>query len=132
MGIEIKGLDTLMGALDKVVEGFGEKRREFHLKAGKIILKNVKAKSPYDETRTQKTHLRDAIEEKVGSGGGYVAVKPDYKKAPHAGLVENGHVAPNGTFVQGKHMFENGLKESVPELTALVEEFADEIVRGLK
>lgn len=132
MGIEIKGLDALMKALDIVVIGFEGKRKEFHLKAGKIILKKVKAKTPYDETRTQKTHLRDAIEEVVGSAGGYVAVKPNYQKAPHAHLVEFGHVSPNGTFIKGKHMFENGLKESVQELTALAEEFADEIVRELK
>jgi len=137
MGIEVKGLDILMESINKTLKNMPEQRKVFHAKAGKIILRKVKEKTPYGSNRKSGTHLKDAIIEIVGSGGGYVSVKPDYKKAPHAYLVEKGHREfdfngiPTGNFVKGVHMFENGAKDSESELENLAEKFVDEIARGL-
>jgi hypothetical protein len=140
--VEINGLDEIMQKLDETLESFPEKRKSFHDKSGKLILTKVKKNTPYDADREakailgSKSHLRDGIYVKVGDKGGYAAVRADYSgkvtghAVPHAHLVEKGHVqnTKNGEkFVKGKHMFENGLKESEAELLSMAEEFADEI-----
>ena len=137
-GISFAGMIELEEKINKALKDFPEKRRELHEKSGEIILKRVKANTPYDPDRKKGTHLRDAIYKKVGSEGGYVAVRPDYKKAPHAHLVEDGHVqkdkngTPTGVFVKGAHMFKIGAQEAKAEILKMAEEFADKMAGELK
>jgi hypothetical protein len=142
-GIGAKGLDNIMAAVDRMLDEFPEKRRSFHEKSGKIILDKVKANTPYDDSRKRKSHLRDGLYSKVGSKGGYVAVRADYSgrttghAVPHAHLVEEGHVlvgrdGKEHGFVKGKHMFEVGLKQSEGELMSIAEKFAEEVVGEFK
>jgi hypothetical protein len=138
--METTGLDELMKDINDTIERFPEKRKRFHDKSGKIIAKNVQKHTPYDPSRKKGTHLVDAIYAKTGSGGGYTAVRADSKKAPHAHLVNDGHVQTDHDgvpvsppkFIKGKHMFEMGLAESESELYTMADELAIEIAGDLE
>jgi hypothetical protein len=134
--IEMKGFDELLLKTDKLLEKLPKERRIFHEKAGDLILTNVKDNTPYDEDRTEGSHLKEAMYVKIGSKGGYAAVKADYSgrvtghRAPHAHLVEEGHVVKTKDgvkFVRGKHMFEKGMNESKGDLMMMAEYFVDMI-----
>jgi hypothetical protein len=119
-----------------IIRSFPGKRAVFHKQAGEVILDKVKNNTPFDSGRTEGTHLRDAIYSKVGSKGGYTVVRPDYKKAHHAHLVEEGHVyrLKDGTEKKSKaaHMFKIGGEEAKTELMYMANNFVNEIVGELK
>jgi hypothetical protein len=136
-GITISGMDDMEEKIEKVLKEFPEERRLLHEASGKAILDKIIENTPYDDERKKGTHLRDAITMVVGSKGGYTAVRADTKKAPHAHLVEDGHVQkdkngnPTGVFVSGKHMFKIGAQQATSEILKIAEEFSNKIVGEL-
>jgi hypothetical protein len=136
-GISISGMGEMDERIDKVLKEFPDEKRSLHEASGKVILDKVLENTPYDEERKKGAHLRDAITMVVGSKGGYTAVRADEGKAPHAHLVENGHVqkdkngTPTGTFVPGKHMFKIASIDVKDEVLKLAEEFSNKIIGDL-
>lgn len=107
-----KLLDDIPIAKRKLVEACGEKMHE-------KVLRNI------DSTVKTKTgNLKEGVTKVLGSGGGYAAVKPNFKIAPHSYLIENGHklIAGKGEnqrfirWVPGAHMYRNALIELADEL----------------
>ena len=85
----LEDLDKAFAALEKQ---FPEARRELVEDVGVImyerVMRNIDA-----ETKEQSGRLREACHLVIGSGGGYAAVRNDNRKAPHAQLVEFGHLS---------------------------------------
>lgn len=48
--------------------------------------------------------------------------------APHAWLYENGHIAENGNFVKGSHLFEQELEETEKEIVNGARKLIDEVL----
>lgn len=122
-----KSFDKLLKAVPeskrKLVEHCGDKLKE-------KVLQNI------DATVQEETgNLKSAVTKTVGSGGGYSAVKPDWKKAPHTHLIENGHKLVRGKkrdaevigWVAGKHMYRNAIIALADEL----EQDAEKVIHDL-
>lgn len=141
-------LADLEKALDRMLERFPEERRELVEQAGEKMYQKVLRNIDTD-TQERTGHLRAACYQHIGSEGGYAAVRNDYKKAPHAPLVEFGHRAMKGAetkigknglpvkikgsgkevgWVDGKHMYRNALNELEDELTQDAEHVIDRLV----
>ena len=106
----------------KLVENCGEKMYQ-------KVLGNV------NQIGENTGNLKKGIKKVVGSGGGYSAVRADFKIAPHTHLIENGHkIVRNGKvvgWVSGKHMYRNALNELANELEQDSEQMIDELVGGI-
>ena len=119
-----KMLDEIPIAKRKLVETCGEK---MHAK----VLRNI------DSTvKTKKGNLKKGVTKVLGSGGGYAAIKPNYKIAPHSYLIENGHKLVVGKgdnqrvvgWARGAHMYRNALLELADELESDAEKVLSDLV----
>ena len=111
------------------------------------VLKNIDT-----DTKEKTGNLRKACYKEIGSGGGYAAVRNDWKVAPHAYLVEHGHDCYKGAekkinkygnesniprsgkklekHVDGKFMYRNAMNTLDDELTHDAEKMIDGILKG--
>lgn len=142
-------LDELDRALGEMLDKFPEKRRKLVEDAGEKMHQKVLRNIDRD-TEARTGHLREACYKHIGSDGGYAAVRNDYKKAPHAHLVENGHRLIKGAktkegkhgqqvnikgsgrvigWVNGKHMYRNAMNELDGELNQDAENMAEEMLK---
>lgn len=145
-------------AFAKMLEDFPKERRELVESAGEKmyqgVMRNIEA-----DTDESTGNLKKGVEKKVGSGGGYAAVRPNHDTAPHTHLVENGHaVVARGksrnkknlkktkkrvasvrgkgfgegstTWVNGKFMYRNALTKLKGELKRDSEEMAERLVKN--
>lgn len=81
---------------ERVIKDFPERRRMLVESCGDKLYQEVIQNIERD-VQSDTGNLKSAVTKVVGSGGGYAAIKPDWKKAPHTHLVENGHkVVPRG------------------------------------
>ncbi len=149
-------LDKLCDSFDTLEKKFSEERRELVERAGEKmyqkVLRNIDA-----TTKKSTGKLRDACYKHVGSEGGYVAVRNNHKKAPHAHLVEHGHnnvtggklkltkkdlaegkkkgkiVSKEGkkAWTNGRFMYRNAMNELEDELMQEAEELAERLVEEL-
>jgi HK97 gp10 family phage protein len=97
---EIEGMARVNEILEQMTKCFPKDDVEkVSNSAARIITKAAKEKAPYDEKREEGTHLRDAIKTKklkrIGTNPAPSIAAIDRKKAPHAHLVEYGHVVTN-------------------------------------
>lgn len=120
---------------EKLLKQFPNARRELVENSGDKMYQKVmnNINSQVDEDTG---NLKEGVTKVVGSGGGYSAVRPDWQKAPHTHLVENGHKLVKGTgkvakvvgWVPGKHMYRNALSDLADELEKDAEEMIDKLV----
>lgn len=144
-----QSLKDLDQEFEKMLQKFPQARRELVENAGEKmeakVLKNIES-----STKEQTGHLREGVTKKVGSGGGYAAVRNDPKKAPNAHLVEFGHRIVKGGplkvpkkelegssprnqgavigWVEGKHMYRNALNELEGELIQDAEDMIEKVL----
>lgn len=89
---QIEGLDEILARLSKIMDGMtGKEAKTVYYHAGILLKNQMVANAPYDPGRKKGIHLRDAIF--CGRGDEnkpHVLVGVNYKKAPHAWLVEYG------------------------------------------
>ena len=116
---------------NQLLKQFPEARRELVENAGIKMCQNVINNISASVT-DRSGNLKKGVTLKVGSGGGYAAVKPDYKIAKHHHLIENGHkLIVNGQFkgwVPGKHMYRNALNQLEDELKQDAEQMVNRLV----
>lgn len=120
---------------EKLLKQFPNARREIVENSGDKMYQKVinNINSQVDEDTG---NLKEGVTKVVGSGGGYAAVRPDWQKAPHTHLVENGHKLVKGTgktakvvgWVPGKHMYRNALADLADDLIKDAEEMIDKVV----
>lgn len=129
-------LEELDKEFDDILKKFPQARRKLVIKAGDKMESTVK--SNIDNSCKEGTgNLKRAVTKKIGSKGGYAAVKNNYKIASYAESVENGHKVKgnaNGDiqWVPGKHMYRNALNSLVDELENDAEQMLDELLGDLK
>lgn len=128
-------LNSLIQDFDNMLTHFPEKRREFVRNVGEKMEQEVLRNIDRD-TKSKTGKLRRAVSLKLGSGGGYAAVRNSNRVAPHAYLVENGHaiVDKNGRrvgWVAGKHMYRNALNTMTEEIEHDAQRMMDEMVGGI-
>lgn len=124
--------DDLDLMFENIIKEFPRKKKELVKKAGDIMEQNVK--NNINSRTTVKTgNLISGVKKVTGSGGGYVAIKPDYKQAPHSYLLENGHrIVKNGVvlgFVNGVHAYRDSATQSEGEILKMAQEIVDEVVK---
>lgn len=128
-------LDDLLRNFDNMLSQFPAKRKEFVRNVGEKmeqeVLKNIDR-----DTHGKTGNLRRAVSLKLGSGGGYAAIRNSNRVAPHAYVVEHGHaiVDKNGRrvgWVAGKHMYRNALNTMTDEIEHDAQRMTDEMVGGI-
>lgn len=127
-------LEELDKGFDDILKKFPQARRKLVIKAGDKMESAVK--SNIDNSCKEGTgNLKRAVTKKIGSKGGYAAVKNNYKIAPYGESVENGHKARSKEGIQwvpGRHMYRNALNSLVDELENDAEQMLDELLGDLK
>lgn len=148
-GVEVKGLDEINRMLDNFAKEFPDARRQLHEEIGQEafgIVQNQIAATSNSNSKKSGT-IRGMQRVVVGSGGGYVAVKPNKgsgKNSPGAitGYNEDGHRIrkPTGlskryrprihtVFVNGRHFYQKS--QSLVEAAAIrrAEAFVDDLAK---
>lgn len=125
-------LNDLFRNFDRMLTRFPEQRRILVRRMGDKMQEEVMRNIDRD-TKTKNGYLRNAVSLKLGSGGGYAAVRNSNRIAPHGHLVENGHavVDKNGRrvgWVAGKHMYRNALNNLDDEMEQQAQRMLDEMV----
>lgn len=135
--------------LNDAIKHVPQVKRQLVEKAGDIMEQKVKANlSQHKDTGES----LEAVTKTIGSGGGYAAVRNDYKKCKTIHLLENGYeVKPRGPnksntnarknykpstnsqsgtdYVKGYHCYRNALIDSEEEIVQEAKDVADEIAR---
>lgn len=129
----LEDLDKLYGKL--LVEVPKVRRKLVERSGSKLydkVLRNIDASTTPDTG-----NLKLAVTKVIGSEGGYCAIKPNWKRAPHTHLVENGHRLIRGKkgktqnfirWVPGVHMYRNAINELADELEADAEKAISEMI----
>ncbi|WP_189911057.1 hypothetical protein [Clostridium cochlearium] len=129
----IDNFDDLDAMFENIIKEFPQKKKELLENVGNVleeqVIENINTRT------TEKTgNLEAGVEKVFGSKGGYVAIKPDYKKAPHSYLLENGHrIVKNGVvlgFVNGKHMYRDSITQCEDKIMELAENMVNEVVKN--
>lgn len=141
-------LEALDKAFDDILKEFPEGRRNLVEAAGEKMYRKVLQNIDTD-TKEKTGNLRRAVYKEIGSGGGYAAVRNDYKIAKHAHLIEFGHRIMRGAktkkgkngqpvkikgsgkmigWAQGKHVYRNALNGLEDELMRDAEKMLEKTV----
>ena len=109
--MKVKGLKKINKMLGKL----GKKDAKIICKkalreAAKPLLSDIRSSVPVD-TGTLKKAIKIKTWKRPKPGEIGVKIAPDFVKAPHANLIENGYVGRDGKFVAGKHYMLKGYKK---------------------
>ncbi|WMI81595.1 hypothetical protein [Anaerotignum sp. MB30-C6] len=77
-------------AFSRMLDEFPKERQKLVESAGEKMYQGVILNIEKD-TGEGSGNLKKSVQKKIGSGGGYAAIRPDRGIAPHTHLVENGH-----------------------------------------
>jgi HK97 gp10 family phage protein len=92
--------------------------KQVYYEAGTILRDQIRANAPYDPKRKSGTHLRDAVFVDEGrEDAPDVLVGVNYRKAPHAHLVEFGSVK-----TAAKPYFRPAISQSIPRITQKIKD----------
>ena len=120
-------------ALEQLAQKFPEMQRDFCASAGRKLAEKVK-RNIAERTKRKTGSLLKAVTLKLGSGGGYAAVRNDFSVAPHAALVEYGHQIKGKDgkvkgWSNGRKMYRDALADLENELLEDAKQLAEEVVR---
>lgn len=96
-------LEDLDRAFENMLRRFPDTRKELVSRAGDIMYSEVVSNIDRD-VKEDTGNLKRGVTKKIGSKGGYVAIKPNYNISPHAHLVENGHNLVKGGRMTGGNL----------------------------
>lgn len=127
--------DELDKSFAKLLAGIPKAKRRLVESCGNKMYEKV-MRNIDTTVKSETGNLKQGVTKVIGSEGGYSAIKPDWEKAPHTYLVENGHKSITGKgesqkmngWVSGKHMYRNALAELAEELETDAEKMLDELV----
>lgn len=112
-------LNELDKKFEKLLKEFPQSRTSLVENAGEKMYQKV-INNITTSVKEDSGNLKAGVMKVIGSGRGYAAVRPNWKKAPHTDLIENGHRIVRGGkivgWVAGKHMYRNALNELADDL----------------
>lgn len=128
----MNGFEELDKALGSLIKNFPKARRDLVEEVGDTLEQNV-IRNIESSVNEDTGDLKRGVKKAVGSGGGYVAVKPDYSIAPHTHLIESGHKLIRGGniigWVPGRHMYRNAINSTANELENKADEMLDKLLK---
>ena len=142
--MRIEGLDKavrMLHRLDMTYGYKGKKLKPVMLRAAQICKANIQVEAPLGPTRIIKgrerpggnlkrgvvaKNFRHDIENIPGAFAGI-----DYRIAPHAHLVERGHIAENGEHTTANPFFRRGVERSRGVVKLLVTKSIESILRAV-
>lgn len=95
MSSGIEQFEKFTENLDKMIKQYPQLKKELYNGAAPIMEQAVKSNIS-SSTNIKTGNLISGQKKEVGSKGGYAVVKPDWKKAPHTHLLEEGHALVRG------------------------------------
>lgn len=129
-------LEDLDKSFENLLKRFPDSRAKLVNEAGNIMYNQVISNIERD-VEEHSGNLKRGVTKKVGSKGGYAAVKPNYNISPHAHLVENGYNLVRGGklgkggkvlgWVHGKHVYRNAINR----VADLLEQKGEELINQL-
>ncbi len=122
-------VDIFAKKLDKLLDDWPQTKQKLVERNGDIMYQKVLAN--VDAVGEKTGNLKRGVTKHIGSGGGYAAIRPDYKVAPHTHLLENGHKTRNGGWVPGKHMYRNALSDLADEMQYESQKVYDDLIKSV-
>lgn len=111
---------------EKLLEGVGDILQ-------KQVISNIESRVNTSSDKGEKAKLIQGVKQVIGSGKGYVAVKPDYEHSSLHHLVENGHrIVRNGVVVgysNGVHAYRDSITQCEGQIMKLAENMVNEVVK---
>lgn len=121
---EVRGLDKYTEKM------FTRLSKEYPKEAEKLLKQQVGkckaealARTPKGPTGNLRKGWKHKFKTKKGHQFGVVM-----NSAPHAHLIENGHITKNGGWVEGKHMLENTMTHQQPSIDKAIDDFVDRML----
>lgn len=123
-------LDFLSKDMLRMANNFrdGKASKEFLKKAGKKLQKQTIDVAQAKLKKKTGNYLKSIKSGKPYEFDGNLSVRT-YSKAPHAHLIEFGHVTKNGGFKKGYRVFEEAASGFEKEFVEEVEKFIDEVIK---
>lgn len=128
-------LEELDKSFEKLLVGIPATKRKLVEKCGTKMYEKV-IRNIEGSVKSDSRNLIEGVTKVIGTEGGYSAIKPNWKRAPHTFLIENGHKLTVGKgetqrvigWVPGVHMYRNALSELADELEGDAEKALHELV----
>ena len=105
--------------------------------AGEVLRKAVQDNLPYSKKKNSsgRPHMRDDVKLEIKAfekAGGYVKVKGGPKTKGLWGIINDGHIAPNGKMVKGEafHFLDRALEQSESSIESIIDSTLAEIMNG--
>ena len=138
MKVKVEHTDAIKGISDSL------ERMENNLKYGRddclkiigsTVKGNVQTVMPRSNVKKKKRmpHMQDDVEFEIktsSKGERYVSVRGGKKTGKLWHLVNDGHVAEDGTVVSGKHFIETAVAQSEKEIDTIIDSFLVGVLDG--
>ena len=138
MKVKVEHADAIKGIFDSLgrMENDLKYGRDDCLKIiGTTVKGNVQTILPRSNKIKKKNmpHMKDDVEYKIktsSKGERYVSVGGGKKTGKLWHLVNDGHVAEDGTVVVGKHFIEAAMAQSDKEIDSIIDSFLEDVLDG--
>lgn len=122
-------------SLQVMQQSLGYGREQCLKTIGLIVKANVEENLPRSDKEKKKRipHMKDDVKYEIKSSRGgerYVSVRGGKKTATLWHLVNDGHVAEDGTVVSGNHFIDRAVSQSEKEIESIVDSFLEGVVDG--
>jgi len=129
----ITGMPALMHRLDKLdrAYGDGEALQDNIIRAARITQSNIRTEAPYKTGALRRAILAEELPKIKNSPMAVVKANYSPSKGPtarHAHLVNNGHIAQNGTHVPANPFFDRGVIRSAGVVRKMITNKLSELV----
>lgn len=129
--------DELDKMLEDILKKIPEKKEELLNNVGDIIQEqvrsNIESRVNTSSEKNEKAKLIDGVDKVVGSGKGYVAIKPDWLKSGMHSWLESGHrIVKNGVvvgFANGTHSYRDAITQTEGQIIKLAEKMVNEVTK---
>lgn len=138
MKVKLEHADAIKGisdSLNKMEKDLQYGRDECLKIIGLTVKGNVQGKMPRSNKIKKKKvpHMQDDVESVIktsSKGERYVSIRGGKKTGKLWHLVNDGHVAEDGTVVGGKHFIEAAMAQSDREIEDIIDSFLEGVIDG--
>lgn len=149
--IDLKAMEKFIDDLNDLLDDIPNARRELHEEMAKLLKTEVDEAIISSGIQDTSGKVRSWQEARVGSGGGYAAIRPtDSSVGPNSpgaitNYLEHGHRIrrPSGNakryrpkirvpYVDGRHFYQSASRTIEPKAIALAEQFAEKLAKRIE